>query len=29
MTENDLDVTVDKLLSMVNLTQKEKDRITK
>lgn len=29
MTENDLDVTVDKLLSMVNLTQNEKDRITK
>ncbi len=29
MTENDLDITVDKLLSMVNLTQNEKDRITK
>ena len=29
MTENNLDVTVDKLLSMVNLTQKEKDRIIK
>lgn len=29
MTENDLDITVDKLLSRVNLTQNEKDRITK
>lgn len=29
MTENDLDGTVDKLLSRVNLTKEEKDKITK
>lgn len=29
MTENNLNMTVDKLLSMVNLTQIEKDNITK
>lgn len=29
MTENDLDGTVDKLLSNVNLTKEEKDKITK
>lgn len=29
MTENDLNGTVDKLLSRVNLTKEEKDRITK
>ena len=29
MTENDLDVTVDKLLSRVNLTEEEKEKITK
>lgn len=29
ITENDLDRTVDKLLSNINLTKKEKDRITK